>query len=330
MIKMEEKINQSVKIDKKDAALLRALDMNARLNLRRASKMCKIRRETTVYRLRRMTQHGVIAGATTFFNASRTGYSIYRVLLQLNDLEESFIENFRKRLEKHKKVMWLARVGGRWDFIVEFFARNSAEFDAILKSILSEFHSKISAYEVSSIIEIRCYPRKYAYGEGNAAEFVLGPAEQIELEEDERRVLQELKAHPLGRITEISGRLSLAPNTVRVKINSLKKKKVLLGFRLFIRPEKLGRQSHKIFFSFKNLDADSEKKFFGVAKECPEVVYAHKNFGKWNAEFEVDVQDTKKLQNIILETRKLFGANIQEYESMPIFHDYKISLYPDD
>jgi len=55
--------------------------------------------------------------------------------------------------------------------------------------------------------------------------------------------------------------------------------------------------------------------------------FAHKNLGKWNYEFEIEIEDMIKLQEIIIELRVRF-KEIIDYELFPILYDYKISLFP--
>ncbi len=47
--------------------------------------------------------------------------------------------NFLADLIKHNSVMWFAKLGGKWDYVIEFFAKNAKEFDDLLDEIITNF-----------------------------------------------------------------------------------------------------------------------------------------------------------------------------------------------
>ena len=123
-------------------------------------------------------------------------------------------------------------------------------------------------------------------------------------------------------------KLGISRNTINHRIKYLAKKEAILGFNLFLNPARIGYQPYKILLSLRNLEPKTEKRFVGFAEANKTVVYVHKNFGKWNAEFEVIVKTAIDAQNISTKLRELFEQDLTDLELFPIFKDYKINLLP--
>ncbi|HJX50876.1 hypothetical protein A3K73_07270 [Candidatus Pacearchaeota archaeon RBG_13_36_9] len=319
-----------VKIDKLDRKIIAELDMNARIPVSQLAKAVRASREVVNYRLKILTKKQVISGSQTFFNPAKLGYTIYRVLIRLDSLDERIVSEFQDYFIRHNSVMWFARLGGKWDYVVEFFAKNSKEFDNLLNRTVSEFEHYIKLYEVLTVLEIRGYKRKYISGTKKEDSFIIGgEIENLKLDKVDLGIIKQLKSDAQLTNTEIGKKLNLSRNTVKQRIKKLQDSGIILCYKLFYHPLSLGYQSYKLLMLMKNLSPQKEKDFFDFAQANPNIIFAHKDFGKWNYEFEIEIEDLIKLQKIIIELRTRFKDFIIDYELFPILHDYKISLFPD-
>src|SRR3989338_6727281 len=154
-----------IRIDRKDRKILRSLDMNARLPLKRLAKEVGIGREVAEYRIKRLRKIGVISGAHTVFDVHMLGYQSFRLLLRLFHLSTKDRKNLMEYLVQHKNTWWVASVGGRWDVIVNFIAEDAAAFNDIFEEIVTKYGEYLQQYELLTYIDIHDYPRKYLISE---------------------------------------------------------------------------------------------------------------------------------------------------------------------
>ncbi len=318
------------RIDKLDRKIIAELDMNGGIPISKIAKAVRASREVVNYRIKILTKKGIISGTQTFFNPAKVGYTIYRVLVRLDSLDEKIVQEFQDFFIKHKSVMWLAKLGGRWDYVIEFFARNANEFNNLINETIIQFEEYIKLYEVLTILEINCYKRTYIYDTKKNISFAIGGrVENIKLNKTDLEIIRNLKLNAQATNTEIGEKLKLSRNTIKQRIQKLIDKKIIVGHKLFYHPLAIGYQSYKLLISMKSLPSQKEKEFFDYAQINPNIIFAHKNLGKWNYEFEIEIEDLIKLQEIIVELRTKFRDFILDYELFPVLHDYKISLFPD-
>ena len=319
-----------IKIDKLDKKIIAELDMDARIPISKLAKAVRSSREVVNYRLKILTKKGVISGTQTFFNPAKVGYTIYRVLVRLDSLDEKVVQEFQEFFIKHNSVMWFAKLGGKWDYVIEFFAKNAKEFNDLLDEVITPFEGYIKLYEVLTIIEINCYKRRYIYDIKKNISFAIGGGvENIKLDKTDLEIIRNLKSSAQATNTEIGEKLKLSRNTIKQRIQKLIDKKIIVGHKLFYHPLAIGYQSYKFLISMKSLSLQKEKEFFDYAQTNPNIIFAHKNLEKWNYEIEVEIDDLIKLQEIIVELRTKFKDFILDYELFPILHDYKINLFPE-
>ncbi|MFW9879857.1 MAG: Lrp/AsnC family transcriptional regulator [Candidatus Thorarchaeota archaeon] len=318
-----------IKIDKLDRKIIAELDMNARIPITKLAKSVRASREVVNYRIKTLTRKGIISGTQTFFNPAKIGYTIYRILIRLDSLDEEKINRFQKYFIENEKVMWFAKLGSKWDYIIELFAKNADEFKKLFDKALMEFEKDIGVYEIMVILEIKGYNRKYIYDNKKPKEIIIGgKIENLNLDKIDLKIINFLKKSSQITNTEIGEKLNLSRNTIKGRIKKLEEGKLITGHKLFYHPQKIGFQSYKLLISMNNLDSQKEVEFFNFSQQNKNIIFTHRNLGKWNYELEIEIDDLNELQKIIVELRTKFKGFILDYELFPILEDYKINLFP--
>jgi len=320
-----------LKLDRLDKKIISELDMNARIPITRLAKLVRSSREVVNYRIKTLTKKGIISGTQTFFNASKTGHSIYRVFVRLDSLDHATIKEFHNFFSDSKDVMWFAKLGGKWDYVIEFFAKNNNDFSTILRKSFQRFQECIKKYEIIPILKIYSYNRKYILNNNKNSIFQIGgKVQDIKIDETDQKIIKELSSNSQISNSEIGQKLKLSRNTIKYRIKNLEEKGVIQGYKLFYHPQKVGFQAHKLLISVSSLTKNQEKEFFSFAQQNQNIVFAHKNLGKWNYEYEIETETIDHLQDVIVELRVRFKEKILDYELFPILHDYRINLFPVD
>ena len=229
-----------IKIDKLDRKIISELDMNARTPITQLAKAVRTSREVVNYRIKILTKKGIISGIQTFFNPAKVGYNIYRVLIRLDSMDERTIKEFQDFFIKHNSVMWFAKLGGRWDYVIEFFAKSNDEFNILLKNSFEKFEKLIKLYEVMVILEINSYNRKYIFDNKKHQTFKIGgKIGNTKLDEIDKKIIKELTLNSQLSNSEIGEKLKLARNTIKSRIKKLEENRVIEGYKLFYHPQKL-------------------------------------------------------------------------------------------
>jgi len=318
-----------VKLDKLDRKIIAELDMDARIPITQLAKAVRASREVVNYRIKTLTKRGIISGTQTFFNPAKIGYSIYRVLVRLDSLDNEMINQFQEFFIEHDSVMWFAKLGGKWDYAIEFLAKSGNEFNILLRNSFEKFKELIKTYEIITILEIDSFNRKYIFDNKKNQIFKIGgKIENIKLDEIDKKIIKQLKTNARLTNLEIGEKIKLARNTIKYRIKKLEETGIIQGYKLFCHPQKIDYQSYKLLISMNNISQMKEKEFFSFAQQNKNIIFAHRNLGKWNYEFEIECEDLKKLQEIIIDLRINFKSLILDYEIFPVLYDYKIDLFP--
>src|SRR3989344_8126392 len=124
-------------IDRKDLKIIQNLDMNCRLPIRQLAKNIQVQREVAEYRIKRLTKRGIITGGHPVFDLDVIGYRSFRLLLRLFNLGTKKRDELIQYFVSHQHTWWVAWVGGKWDMILNFVCKDSAEFNRIFEEILA-------------------------------------------------------------------------------------------------------------------------------------------------------------------------------------------------
>ncbi len=150
------------KLDKKDKAILEALQKNARASISTISRKTGIPRDSVNYRIKRMEKLKVIRFHHTLINPAKIGYPLYTgVQLKLYNFDDETEKDFVNYLMANPNVVYVSKTSGKWDFMIAICSRDFKQFDDIMRSIRVKFSNIIKDYETSSVIQEYKYDFMY-------------------------------------------------------------------------------------------------------------------------------------------------------------------------
>ena len=159
---MEEKIKitygEKAKLDHKDKKILEVLNQDARISIANISRKTGIQRDSVLYRIKRMKELKVIRFFHTVLNHSILGYEIYSfVSFTFHNLSTEREREFIGFCQAYPNIVYLVKVTGKYDFMINIAAKNLKQFDETLQMIRMKFSDMIKDYETSSIIQEHKY-----------------------------------------------------------------------------------------------------------------------------------------------------------------------------
>ncbi len=142
-------MDQQIKLDKFDRAILRALQRNARASLQEISEEVGLTTSPCWTRIKRLEESGVIEGYTVRVNAEKIGRPEQLIVqLTLNKHTDAAMAEFARHLEAIPEVIDAYLVSGDYDYVLRLSVRDTRDYERLLREKLYKIpgvrHSKSS------------------------------------------------------------------------------------------------------------------------------------------------------------------------------------------
>ncbi|WP_431259968.1 Lrp/AsnC family transcriptional regulator [Roseateles chitinivorans] len=142
-------MDQEIKLDKFDRAILRALQRNARASLQEVSDEVGLTTSPCWTRIKRLEESGVIEGYTVKVNAEKVGRPEQLIVqLTLNKHTDAAMAEFARHLEAIPEVIDAYLVSGDYDYVLRLSVRDTRDYERLLREKLYKIpgvrHSKSS------------------------------------------------------------------------------------------------------------------------------------------------------------------------------------------
>lgn len=142
-------MEQEIKLDKFDRAILRALQRNARASLQEVSDEVGLTTSPCWTRIKRLEESGVIEGYTVKVNAGKVGRPEQLIVqLTLNKHTDAAMAEFARHLEAIPEVIDAYLVSGDYDYVLRLSVRDTRDYERLLREKLYKIpgvrHSKSS------------------------------------------------------------------------------------------------------------------------------------------------------------------------------------------
>lgn len=304
-----------IKLDMTDRKILLELDRNCRISDTRLARKVRKSREAVRYRISRLAEKGVITSFTAAINPNRMGYSMYKIYLQIENIEEER-KKLLEFLRENKKVYWMGECDGAWDLIFAFYAKNDMEFYDMKNRLVSDFEHIIISKATGRFIDSKQYVKRFFTGE--MIEPVMFGGEIVDNEVDgiDQKIIEILVANARTPVNEIARRAKTTPAIVRGKMKRMEKLGIILTYRIGINMQKLGLEMFKAIIYLKGMSTEREKGLYDYVRSIDNSAYFIRNITPWDIELEFIVENYDKYTRIIGDLRKEFPDLIRNVETV--------------
>ncbi len=135
------------KPDDVEKKILSVLAVDARTPLLNLMKRTALTRPVVSYRLKKLAKDNVISSYRVMINLNRIGYSLYKVLLRLQNLSSQKENEFSYFIKQHPNGVQFLRLLGSWDVELEFEVRDEEHLHRILMDVRNRFSDIIRDYD---------------------------------------------------------------------------------------------------------------------------------------------------------------------------------------
>lgn len=126
-----------MKLDRKDARILNALQRNARLTGDELGPVVHLSAAACNRRIKRLRDEGVIEAEVAIISPERAGFGyVLTVLVSLKrDHAADAVERLKAGLRERPEVVSAVSVAGRWDFVLSVVAKGPDRYERLMREL---------------------------------------------------------------------------------------------------------------------------------------------------------------------------------------------------
>ncbi len=314
----------AIKLDKTDYKILAELDFNSRSPSSKIAKKLKLSRNIVDYRIKQLQEKGVIMAFNAFIDAAKFNLISWKVYLRFQNLTPQKEKEILDYLNSHQKVWWIIRCTGAFDLMFCLLAESIHDFYQEMLEFNTLFSNHVIETELNSHIDPEFYTRGYLGKESmNPSKPFLVKPTKMDFDELDIRLLELLGQDSRLPVTEISRKLGATPRVIAYKMERLEREDVITWYRIILEPSKLGREYYKTLINFKGITREKENEFLGFCRTHPDIINMSKAAGPWDMEFECEVENYRKYNELMQEIRRQFPDLIKQYRGLLIYEQMK-------
>ena len=258
------------------------------------------------------------------------GYSWFRVYARLKNVKGEAYNNFAKQLYAEYPVFWIAYISGNYDLIIDIFAKNANEFNAVFSKILQKSKGIMQSYDTMILLELDLYSYNYFSDKKASSNKIImfKNISNIKIDEIYKKILQLIKFDSRIAYEDIAKEIGLSRNAIKNRIIRLERQKIIAGYKIIVNFRHFGKQSFKILVKYNNSNVEQELELLDYLENKKVVIAAMKLLGKWNLDIEVHADNVKELQQFIIDLRNK-NEIIGDYEIIQIIEHFENDFYPE-
>lgn len=310
-------------LTKSQNKILFELDKNARLSGSQIAKKLNYSPEAVNYNIRNLEKE-IITNYITLTDFSKLGLTHYKFNLKFNHFNEEIRKEVVNFLKNERSVKWIADCEGSFDLMFSMRCKTIFEFDCLKERFFYNFDKYLNRKTIALVSEAITYTRGYILNQKKEAFILYSGSEEIQLTEEESKILEAISSNCRVEIPKLSKKLKLTQRVIRYAIKQLEKKEVISGYKLAIDYQKINYLFFKLFINLQNASPERIKTFKHYCKEHPNFTYWVKVIGSWDMEHELEVKCIRDFYNILSDIRTKFSDIIQTMDAVMITHEHKI------
>ncbi len=303
-------------IDKKDLAILQALDQDVRASFAQIGRKTNLSKEVVQYRIKQLEKKQIITGYWAIPKIG-TNSKPYKLLIKNKSLGKIKKQEFIKYTLSQKAVSWFANTEGNYDFVISSFVENDTDFMILVNNIMKKFGRYFKEKHVLKSTSMILMNEKYLYDNNQ----LIHQKEDSFLEETpkldntDKEIIRILSNNARATFTEIGKAINLTAEAISIRFRKIMKGKLIIGANPRLNHAKLGLSYYHLFIAIS--DYDKKDKLCKYYIQHPNVVFIMKHLGYYDAHLEIVLKE-EEIEGFIEELTEKFGEMISAYELLKI------------
>lgn len=320
----------ALKIDLKDRKILYELDRDSRQSNKEIARKVGLSEQVVGNRIKRLIDKGVIEYFFVKTNPSVLGYMHVKVYLRFHNLTREREEALVTHLNQQKNIFWIATLRGKYDLEISLHVKTVADFSKRYEELFAAWGDYILERNVIVLEQAFTYTKSHFLPQqkSEAIIYTVGEEKPMQIDETDSALLKLLNREGRKPLIELAQLLQVSADTVRYRLNCLKKQHVITGFGVKIDYRKLGNQYHLIFLKLQNMTLQKYKTLAYLAQTNRNVVIYMKTIGDHDIELEVETTTHQELDDLMKSLRDTFVSEIKQYELLEVIREHRMTYFP--
>ncbi|MBW2977638.1 Lrp/AsnC family transcriptional regulator [Candidatus Woesearchaeota archaeon] len=140
-------------LDELDSNILSILSNNARINVVDLAGILKKPASTITLRIKQMEKRGIIQGYTTYIKAQNYGMQSYRLLINLQNMDEKSRTNLFSYVNSNPNMLLAIECVGEWSFEITLEVKSHEELQKQISKLRNSFKDIIKNVEFLIMFE---------------------------------------------------------------------------------------------------------------------------------------------------------------------------------
>ncbi|MGM5488169.1 MAG: Lrp/AsnC family transcriptional regulator [Nanobdellota archaeon] len=300
-------------MDKKDKAILAALDFDGRAMLSKIAKQTRSSKQLVKYRLDELMRRGIVKHTYAHIDYFKLGYSNFNLFIKLKNVtkrKEEAIVQYINSLTYPKR---LYTMGGQWDIFLEVWVSDNREFAKIINKIHRRYGSNILKKDISIATRFTYFAHSYIHGypQGQVSAYL--HTDTYELNKRDMMLLHHLEREGRMPNTQIAAKVGYSPETVRRKIKEFQKNGIIMAFRTEIDSSQFDFWHFKLFIRLRTRTTKRIEEFIRYLEELDNVLYVSKTIEMSEMELNIFAKNHSKFYEVVNKIKYSFPDLMEDY-----------------
>ncbi len=303
------------KLDQKDYAILKELDINYRASFSEIAKRVRLTKNSVALRYEKLKPY--ISHGLTVYNYDILGYTQIRVFYTFDFYDQKLESEIIEEFGKHKNLMWAARLYGQYDLCICFYVSNLTDFINQILKFNKRFKNHINKRTMLIYYDqvqlrhnfIHDEPIFYMNRQGTTHD-------KVSISPSERKILLTIQHRPRMSMTDIARDTGLSAKTVSAKLRELHKRGIIQGYFMSLDPVQFGFATYKLLMQVR-----SDPEIAGFNEFLPTVRnirFIGRTVGQWDYEIDCIYPNITVLQEELERIKEKFPAAIKRVEILSL------------
>jgi len=313
------------KLDKKDIAIIRELDFDARMSISSLARKVRVSKEVANYRLKKLVEDKVIRSFTAIIDPYILGYQLYSLRVKFKHVNEQKKKEMITWTQEHPYSARIVSLGGRWDLSAFFWAKNPSEFAKIYDELMQKFGKAIQKKALSITIEVEHRPYNFLYEKQSEDNLVIGTVGSLTVDSKDKIILDVLSKNCRTSLIDIAKIADLTANAVKYRIKNLEDKKIIKGYSTLLNSSFFQLEHYRVTLHLADPSRKKEAKEY--LRRQKDVVFITELIGLGDIRFEMLVPSVMRIYQMIEHLNSETNDLVRDFDEILVLSEEDVFDY---
>jgi len=327
-------MSNPITLDVTDKKILLSLINNSRAPISVIAKETHLSREIVSYRLYKLEQENVITEYIAKINQPMFCSGVALMMCKLVRSNTTRFKEVIAFINKHSSINWCIETCGTSDLALTILYDTPKNLANIVTDLLNFLGSNLKEQNIYLYIDEYKFDRSglitekpLSYNKNKIITF--DKQTPLKLDMLDANILSILSKNCRTKNSDIAINLHVTEDVVRLRIKSLERRGIILGYTVSIDAEKLGYEAYQMSAKLDQMNDTVINKIKYYMQTSPYIIYCTRTSGKYDLIIDVHAKNRQHFNDLLLDMRNNL-PEIIDYEFHLNMRTYKEVFVPDE